>query len=134
MKITLIAGARSNFIKIAPIIHAIQMAQKEGNNIHYRLMQTGQHYDQNRSDTFSTELKIPAPDANLGCGGGKQAQLTAAIMVAFEKELLAQPVDLVVGNCDLHYGLQHSGQEIKHKSGTCGSRNSPKGFVYARRD
>lgn len=48
------------------------------------------------SDTFFTELNIPAPDANLGCGGGTQAEQTAAIMVAFEKELLAHPADLVM--------------------------------------
>lgn len=88
MKITLIAGARPNFMKIAPIIHAIQKAQNEGQNIHYRLVHTGQHYDQKMSDTFFTELNIPEPDANLGCGGGSQAEQTAAIMVAFEKELL----------------------------------------------
>lgn len=48
------------------------------------------------SDTFFEELNIPAPDANLGCGGGSQAQQTAAIMVTFEKELLEHPTDLVL--------------------------------------
>lgn len=96
MTLTLIAGARPNFMKIAPIIHAIQKAQNEGQNIHYRLVHTGQHYDQKMSDTFFTELNIPAPDANLGCGGGTQAEQTAAIMVAFEKELMAHPTDLVM--------------------------------------
>jgi UDP-N-acetylglucosamine 2-epimerase (non-hydrolysing) len=52
MKLTLIAGARPNFMKIAPIIHAIQKAQKEGKNIHYRLVHTGQHYDEKMSETF----------------------------------------------------------------------------------
>lgn len=96
MTLTLIAGARPNFMKIAPIIHAIQKAQGTGNNINYRLVHTGQHYDQKMSDTFFKELNIPEPDANLGCGGGTQAEQTAAIMVAFEKELLANPTDLVV--------------------------------------
>ena len=96
MHITLIAGARPNFIKIAPLIHAIQLAQKEGKEIEYRLVHTGQHYDKNMSDTFFEELNIPMPDANLGCGGGSQAEQTAAIMVAFEKELLAHPTDLVL--------------------------------------
>ena len=96
MHITLIAGARPNFIKIAPLIHAIQQAQKEGKEIVYRLVHTGQHYDKNMSDTFFEELNIPAPDANLGCGGGSQAEQTAAIMVAFEKELIAHPTDLVL--------------------------------------
>jgi len=85
MKITLIAGARPNFMKIAPIIHAIKDAQGKGKDIHYRLVHTGQHYDQKMSDTFFKELNIPEPDVNLGCGGGTQAEQTAAIMVAFEK-------------------------------------------------
>lgn len=96
MKITLIAGARPNFMKIAPIIHAIQMAQNDGKSIKYRLVHTGQHYDAKMSDTFFEELNIPHPDANLECGGGTQAEQTAAIMVAFEKELLANPTDLVM--------------------------------------
>lgn len=96
MKITLIAGARPNFMKIAPIIHAIQKAQREGKNIDYRLVHTGQHYDQKMSETFFSELNIPAPDVNLGCGGGTQAEQTAAIMVAFEKDLMENPTDLVV--------------------------------------
>ncbi len=96
MNITLIAGARPNFMKIAPIIHSIQKAQQTGSNIHYRLIHTGQHYDQKMSDTFFKELNIPEPDANLGCGGGTQAEQTAAIIIAFEKELLANPADLVM--------------------------------------
>lgn len=96
MKITLIAGARPNFIKIAPIINTIKKAQSEGEDIHYRLVHTGQHYDANMSDTFFEELNIPHPDVNLECAGGTQAEQTAAIMVAFEKELLANPTDLVM--------------------------------------
>lgn len=96
MNITLIAGARPNFMKIAPIIHAIQKAKDEGKDINYRLVHTGQHYDQKMSQTFFDELNIPKPDVNLGCGGGTQAEQTAAIMLAFEKELLANPTDLVI--------------------------------------
>lgn len=96
MRITLIAGARPNFMKIAPIIHAIQHAENQGKNIHYRLVHTGQHYDKNMSDTFFEELHIPMPDVNLGCGGGTQAEQTAHIMVEFEKDLLAHPTDLVL--------------------------------------
>lgn len=96
MNITLIAGARPNFMKIAPIIHAIQKAYSEGEDINYRLVHTGQHYDQKMSQTFFDELNIPKPDANLGCGGGTQAEQTAAILLAFEKDLLANPTDLVL--------------------------------------
>ena len=96
MLITLIAGARPNFMKIAPLIKAIQKAHECGQDIHYRLVHTGQHYDKNMSDTFFEELGIPMPDVNLGCGGGTQAEQTANIMVAFEQYLLANPCDLVL--------------------------------------
>ena len=102
MKITLIAGARPNFMKVAPIIKAIKELGNErvrelgSEGISYRLVHTGQHYDKNMSDTFFEELGIPAPDVNLGCGGGSQAEQTAAIMVAFEKELMAHPADIVL--------------------------------------
>ena len=104
MHITLIAGARPNFMKIAPLIKAIKSHNESvdeevsgsGEKISYRLVHTGQHYDKNMSDTFFEELGIPAPDANLGCGGGTQAEQTAHIMVAFEKELMAHPTDVVL--------------------------------------
>ena len=99
MKITLIAGARPNFMKIAPLIKAFEQfneSKVESGEITYRLVHTGQHYDKNMSDTFFEELGIPAPDTNLGCGGGTQAEQTAAIMMAFEKELMAHPTDVVL--------------------------------------
>ncbi|WP_298222736.1 UDP-N-acetylglucosamine 2-epimerase (non-hydrolyzing) [Flavobacterium sp.] len=89
--ITLIAGARPNFIKIAPIVHALKAQQ-----ISYRLVHTGQHFDEKMSYTFFRQLNIPEPDINLNCGGGSQAEQTAAIMMAFEKELIANPTDLVL--------------------------------------
>ena len=96
MLVTLIAGARPNFMKIAPIISAIKAAEAVGKDMHYRLVHTGQHYDKNMSDTFFEELGIPQPDVNLGCGGGTQAEQTAHIMVAFEQYLMANPCDLVL--------------------------------------
>lgn len=96
MQITIIAGARPNFMKIAPIIHAIQAAQETGKNINYRLVHTGQHYDKKMSGDFFEQLSIPEPDANLEAGGGTQAEQTAAIMVRFEKELIEHPADLVL--------------------------------------
>ena len=93
MKITLIAGARPNFMKIAPIIHAIKKSEAD---IHYRLVHTGQHYDKNMSETFFEQLNIPKPDVNLDCHGGSQAQQAASIMLGFEKELQAHPTDLVM--------------------------------------
>ena len=96
MLITIIAGARPNFMKIAPIIHALQKAKAEGKHLDYRLIHTGQHYDKKMSDDFFEQLAIPAPHANLEAGGGSQAEQTAAIMVRFEKELLEHPTDLVL--------------------------------------
>jgi len=96
IKITLIAGARPNFMKIAPIIHAIKSAQDEGKLIDYRLVHTGQHYDKKMSGNFFEQLSIPEPDVNLASGGGTQAEQTANIMVRFEKELLENPADLVL--------------------------------------
>jgi UDP-N-acetylglucosamine 2-epimerase (non-hydrolysing) len=96
MKITLIAGARPNFMKIAPIIHAIENAIKEGKQLEYRLVHTGQHYDKKMSGDFFEQLEIPEPHANLESGGGSQAEQTANIMVRFELELLNNPTDLVL--------------------------------------
>jgi UDP-N-acetylglucosamine 2-epimerase (non-hydrolysing) len=92
MNLTIIAGARPNFMKIAPLIAAI----RKNKNFSYRLVHTGQHYDRNMSESFFEELDIPAPDVNLGVGGGTQAEQTAGIMLAFEKELLQNPTDLVI--------------------------------------
>lgn len=96
MNITLVAGARPNFMKIAPIIKAIKSKQAEGVDITYRLVHTGQHYDKNMSGNFFEQLEIPAPDVNLECGGGTQAEQTAAIMVKFEKELQNHTPSIVI--------------------------------------
>lgn len=96
MIITIVAGARPNFMKIAPIIDAIQKKKQEGIEIDFRLVHTGQHYDKNLSDTFFEELNIPFPDVNLEVKSGSQAEQTSAIMIAFEKELQRHPTDLVI--------------------------------------
>ncbi|WP_300603491.1 UDP-N-acetylglucosamine 2-epimerase (non-hydrolyzing) [Niabella sp.] len=96
MQITIIAGARPNFMKIAPIINAIENNQRQGFDLQYRLIHTGQHYDKKMSGDFFEQLGIPEPHANLEAGGGSQAEQTAAIMVRFEKELLEHPADLVL--------------------------------------
>lgn len=96
MHLTLIAGARPNFMKIAPIIRAIEEINISEVKLQYRLVHTGQHYDKNMSEQFFEQLGIPQPDANLGAGGGTQAEQTAAIMVGFEKYLNEHPTDLVL--------------------------------------
>lgn len=96
MNITIVAGARPNFMKIAPIIKSIEKAKLCGKNIIYRLVHTGQHYDKIMSDSFFNQLGIPEPDINLECGGGTQAEQTAMIMVKFEKELVKNRPNLVL--------------------------------------
>jgi UDP-N-acetylglucosamine 2-epimerase (non-hydrolysing) len=96
MKLILIAGARPNFMKIAPIIEAIKIKQQEGKSISYQLVHTGQHYDEKMSKTFFKELEIPEPNVNLECGGGTQAEQTASIMIRFEEYLIQNPSDLVL--------------------------------------
>ena len=101
ISIDLIAGARPNFMKISPIIDAINAASGEGKAITFRLIHTGQHYDKNMSGSFFEQLGIPEPDVNLGAGGGTQAEQTAAIMIGYEKLLMetAKPnLCLVVGD------------------------------------
>ncbi|HAH50509.1 MAG TPA: UDP-N-acetylglucosamine 2-epimerase (non-hydrolyzing), partial [Balneola sp.] len=99
MLIDLIAGARPNFMKIAPIIESIKKFKKSGIDINYRLVHTGQHYDKNMSESFFKELNIPDPDLNLNAGGGTQSEQTAAIMIGYEKALANKPdLCLVVGD------------------------------------
>lgn len=100
MHLTLIAGARPNFMKIAPIMHALQKAKNNGLDISFRLVHTGQHYDEKLSRSFFRDLNIPEPDVNLEVGSGSQATQTANIMVKFEDELTKNPADfvLVVGD------------------------------------
>jgi UDP-N-acetylglucosamine 2-epimerase (non-hydrolysing) len=115
MKIDLIAGARPNFMKIAPIIDAIRIAQKEGKDIDFRLVHTGQHYDKNMSDNFFEQLGIPEPHVNLKAGGGTQAEQTAAIMIGYEKLLLEETTDLclVVGDVTSTMSCSIAAQKLK---------------------
>jgi UDP-N-acetylglucosamine 2-epimerase (non-hydrolysing) len=96
MRVTIVAGARPNFMKIAPLIHAFESQKPEVKSLNYRLVHTGQHYDPKLSETFFEELRIPKPDVNLEVGSGTQAEQTAGIMLGFEKELMAHPADLVI--------------------------------------
>lgn len=101
MHLTIIAGARPNFVKIAPIIHAISHHNDQGAaKIDFCLVHTGQHYDEKMSGSFFKDLNIPLPDVNLNVGSHSHAEQTAKIMVAFEKHLMNQPTDcvLVVGD------------------------------------
>ena len=98
--VDIIAGARPNFMKIAPIIHAIERHRASGGSIGYRLIHTGQHYDARMSGDFFTQLGIPEPHVNLEVGSGTQAEQTGAIMMRYERLLLNTRSDLclVVGD------------------------------------
>ncbi len=94
--IYLVAGARPNFMKIAPIVRAIQAH----GGLSYKIIHTGQHYDREMNDVFFEELGIPEPDVFMAAGGGSHAQQTGKIMVAFEEYCQANRPDavLVVGD------------------------------------
>lgn len=92
MKIIHVAGARPNFMKLAPILRALQAYPE----IHNILLHTGQHYDVNMSDVFFDDLKLPRPDVNLGVGSGSHALQTAEIMQRFEQVMLSERPDLVL--------------------------------------
>ena len=95
--IYLVAGARPNFMKIAPIVRALNQRSAR---MQYQIVHTGQHYDREMSDVFFAELGIPQPDHNLECGGGSHAEQTAKIMVGFERICRQKTPDcvLVVGD------------------------------------
>jgi UDP-N-acetylglucosamine 2-epimerase (non-hydrolysing) len=92
----LVAGARPNFMKIAPLVRAL----RADGRLDWRLVHTGQHYDRDMSDVFFEELGLPAPDVHFNCGGGSHATQTARIMEAFESHCAATRPDavLVVGD------------------------------------
>jgi UDP-N-acetylglucosamine 2-epimerase (non-hydrolysing) len=98
--VALVAGARPNFMKVAPLHRALSaLASRlsgEGKELKVLLVHTGQHYDENMSDVFFRELGIPKPDRHLGAGGGSHAEQTARVMVAFEKVVLSDRPDAVV--------------------------------------
>ncbi len=97
LRIVNVAGARPNFVKIAPIVSEIR---KHQNRIHSLLVHTGQHYDDAMSDAFFRDLGIPRPDISLEVGSASHAHQTADIMVRFEPVLLEHRPDfiLVVGD------------------------------------
>jgi UDP-N-acetylglucosamine 2-epimerase (non-hydrolysing) len=90
-KILIIAGARPNFMKIAPIVRALEQSKK----LEYKIVHTGQHYDAGMSQTFFDDLCIPAPHYNLSVGSGSHAVQTANIMIKFEEVCLTEKPDIV---------------------------------------
>jgi UDP-N-acetylglucosamine 2-epimerase (non-hydrolysing) len=93
IKLLLVAGARPNFMKIAPVIREIK---RRSEIFAYVLVHTGQHYDEGMSDVFFRDLAIPKPDHYLNVGSGSHATQTAAIMTGFEPVLEAENPDCVL--------------------------------------
>ncbi len=92
LRIASMVGARPNFMKIAPIVHEIQRTA----GIDHRLVHSGQHYDQQMSESFFEELHIPKPDVNLEVGSGSHAWQTAEVMKRFEAVVLEWKPDVVM--------------------------------------
>ena len=92
MKIDLIVGARPNFIKAFPVYHIF----KENSSLKTRLINTGQHYDNNMVDVFFSQLETKSPDINFQVGSGSHANQTAEILIKSEKVFLENKTDLVV--------------------------------------
>jgi len=92
VKLVHVAGARPNFVKLAPVWHALSART----GISQMMIHTGQHYDVNMSDIFFADLGLPAPNRHLGVGSGTHAQQTGAIMIALEEVLQETQPDLVL--------------------------------------
>ena len=95
-KIDIIAGARPNFMKIASLFNAIKKISPDSINFSFRLIHTGQHYDDKMSKNFFKELGIPEPDYNFNVGSGSHAEQTSKIMVAYESLLKESPSNLCI--------------------------------------
>jgi UDP-N-acetylglucosamine 2-epimerase (non-hydrolysing) len=114
MRILLVAGARPNFMKIAPIAAILQQRQLECLIVH-----TGQHYDAAMSEAFFADLGIPAPDYHLGVGSGSHAQQTARVMESFEPVLNATRPDwvVVVGDINSTLACALVAAKVRHQLG-----------------
>src|SRR5919107_646920 len=91
-RIHLVAAARPNFMKVAPLWHALSAAP----DFEPVLIHTGQHYDVNMSDAFFADLRLPEPDFHLGVGSGSHAEQTGGVMIAYEKVALRDRPDWLV--------------------------------------
>lgn len=101
MKITIVAGARPNFMKIAPIMRSIEAAKAQGKSISYRLVYTGRHDDTSLDASLFADLDMKAPDVYLGVESSNSTSLAAGILVAFEQELTENPTHIVLVVDDL---------------------------------
>jgi UDP-N-acetylglucosamine 2-epimerase (non-hydrolysing) len=96
MKILIVAGARPNFMKVAPLVDALKSIQATDPGLEVLLVHTGQHYDEQMSRAFFTDLGLPRPDVDLEVGSGTHAEQTGRVMIAFEALLFERKPDWVV--------------------------------------
>lgn len=101
MKVTIVAGARPNFMKIAPIMRAMDSAGKEGKNIFHRLVYTGTKTDDTLEPSLFSDLRIKEPDVYLGVDDKNPVTMAAGIMTAFDRELHQNPAQVVIVVDDL---------------------------------
>jgi len=107
IEIVFVVGARPNFMKVAPILAALQKHNAAGLRPRFemKLIHTGQHYDRAMSDLFFEQLGLPPPEVNLGVGSGSHAEQTAAVMIGCERFLSQRRIDLVVVAGDVNSTL-----------------------------
>ena len=115
MRTLVVAGARPNFMKVAPILRALDRARHDAFLVH-----TGQHYDARMSDAFFRDLELPEPAYHLGVGSGSHAVQTARIMEAFEPVLVAEEADwlVVVGDVNSTLACALVASKLKEQTGT----------------
>jgi len=123
MKITIVSGARPNFMKIAPLCRAIDAAREAGKNISYRIVYTGPQDDTTLDASLFSDLAMRKPDAYLGISGRDHSQVAAAIMLAFERRT-PRPSGACGGRHDRHHELRHRSQEARTEGGARHSRHA----------
>ena len=121
MKIHLISAARPNFMKIAPLYHAL----KKEPWAEPLIVHTGQHYDLNMSDVFFQDLGLPEPDLHLGVGSGTHAEQSGQVMIAYEKVLLESRPDLVIVVGDVNSTMACTIAAVKISYKSAGSKSNP---------
>jgi UDP-N-acetylglucosamine 2-epimerase (non-hydrolysing) len=123
MKIHLISAARPNFMKIAPLYHAL----KKEPWAEPLIVHTGQHYDLNMFDVFFQDLGLPEPDLHLGVGSGTHAEQSGQVMIAYEKVLLESRPDLVIVVGDVNSTMACTIAAVKISYKSAGSKSNPIG-------
>ena len=108
-RVAIVVGARPNFMKAGPVLHALQ---RHG-SFDVQLVNTGQHYDERMAGSFLRDLGFPKPDADLGVGSGSHGKQTAQVLASFEEWLLAHPQDLVLVVGDVNSTLAATIASVK---------------------